>query len=187
MFPQPLDGNHLMDDRPHSDGDVLPQFCSQCASPVEVVEVGGEPVWTCQQCGHRQYRRQSVGVAVVVVEHRRLLLVQRRYGDRAGSWCIPCGHVGWDEDVHEAAVREIEEETGLAVELDGVYDVHTTFHNRNRHNAGIWFRGHRVGGTLRAGDDAVDARFFAFGELPEPLAYETDERVIARLRDDSEL
>jgi 8-oxo-dGTP diphosphatase len=176
-----------MDPERDPDDDVLPQFCSQCASAVEAVEVGGEPVWACPQCGHRQYRRQWVGVAVVVVEDRRLLLVRRRYGDYAGSWCIPCGHVGWDEDVRVAAVRETEEETGLAVELDGVYDVHTNFHNRNRHNAGIWFRGHRVGGALRAGDDAVDAGFFAFDDLPEHLAYETDERVIAKLRDDGEL
>jgi ADP-ribose pyrophosphatase YjhB (NUDIX family) len=176
-----------MDDMPDPDADVLPKFCSQCASAVEAVEVGGEPVWTCARCGHRQYRRQWVGVAVVVVEDGRLLMVKRRYGDLAGSWCIPCGHVGWDEDVREAAVRETEEETGLTVALDGVYDVHTTFHHRNRHNAGIWFRGHRVGGTLRAGDDAIDARFFAFDDLPEPLAFDTDERVISRLRDEGEL
>ncbi|HXY91179.1 MAG TPA: NUDIX domain-containing protein [Acidimicrobiia bacterium] len=165
------------------DGDVLPQYCSQCASAVEVVEVGGESVWRCPVCGHRQYRRQWVGVAVVVVEDGRLLMVQRRYGDLAGAWCIPCGHVGWDEDVRAAAVRELEEETGLVVELDGVFDVHTTFVNRNRHNAGIWFLGHRVGGTLAAGDDAVDARFFPLDAIPQPLAFDTDARVIETLRD----
>ena len=68
------------------------------------------------------------------------------------------------------------------MELDGVFDAHTTFHDRNRHNAGIWFSGHRVGGTLRAGDDAVDAAFFALDELPTPLAFDTDERVIEKLR-----
>jgi 8-oxo-dGTP diphosphatase len=162
--------------------DQLPRFCPMCGSPVRRGEVGGEPVWTCEQCGHRQYRRQWVGVAVVVVEDDGLLMVKRRYGDRAGTWCIPCGHVGWDEDVREAAVREIVEETGLVVELDGVYDVHTTFHSRNRHNAGIWFLGHRVGGELSAGDDAVDARFFALDDIPSELAFDTDQRVIARLR-----
>jgi 8-oxo-dGTP diphosphatase len=165
-----------------ADEDVLPRFCSQCAAPVEQIEVGGEPVWRCSRCGHRQYRRQVVGVAVVVVEDGRLLMVQRRYGDRAGAWCIPCGHVGWDEDVRVAAVRELEEETGLVVELDGVFDAHTTFLDRNRHNAGIWFRGRRAGGSLRAGDDAAAAGFFALDELPEPLAFVTDARVIERLR-----
>jgi 8-oxo-dGTP diphosphatase len=167
-----------------SDDDVLPRFCSQCATAVELVDVGGEPVWRCPACGHRQFRRQWVGVAVVVVEEGRVLMVRRRYGDQAGSWCIPCGHVAWDEDVREAAVRELEEETGLVVELDGVYDVHTTFHDRNRHNAGIWFTGRRIGGTLRAGDDASDVGFFPLDDIPQPLAFDTDERVIERLRDE---
>ena len=165
-----------------ADDDVLPRFCSQCAAPVDQTEVGGEPVWVCPNCGHREHRRQIVGVAVVVVEDGRLLMIQRRYGSLAGAWCIPCGHVGWEEDVREAAVRELEEETGLVVELEGVFDAHTTFISRNRHNAGIWFRGHRVGGTLRAGDDAVDAGFFALDDLPAPLAFDTDVRVIERLR-----
>jgi ADP-ribose pyrophosphatase YjhB (NUDIX family) len=167
-----------------TDEDVLPRYCSQCAARVELVEIGGEPVWQCPDCGHRQFRRQWVGVAVIVVEDERVLMVQRRFGDRAGAWCIPCGHVSWEEDVREAAVREIEEETGLVVELDGVFDVHTTFHDRNRHNAGIWFVGHRVGGTLRAGDDAIDARFFDLDAVPTPLAFDTDERVIRRLREE---
>jgi 8-oxo-dGTP diphosphatase len=165
------------------DVDVLPRFCSQCAARVEVTSVGGEPVWVCPSCGHRQFRRQWVGVAVVVVEDGRLLMVKRRYGDLAGAWCIPCGHVGWDEDVREAAVRELEEETGLVVALDDVFDVHTTFINRNRHNAGIWFRGRRLGGKLRAGDDAAGVGFFPLDDIPRPLAFDTDERVIEKLRD----
>jgi ADP-ribose pyrophosphatase YjhB (NUDIX family) len=162
---------------------VIPRFCPLCGSPVDERGTSEEPVWVCPACGHRQHRRQIVGVAVVVVEDGRLLLVRRKYGVLAGAWCIPCGHVGWDEDVRDAAVRELEEETGLAVVIDGVFDAHSNFHVPDRHSAGIWFSGHRVGGALRAGDDASDARFFPLDDLPSPLAYETDERVIARLRD----
>jgi ADP-ribose pyrophosphatase YjhB (NUDIX family) len=161
---------------------VIPRFCSQCGAPVEEHADGAEPVWVCTACGQRHHRRQIVGVAVVVVEGGRILLVQRGYGELAGTWCIPCGHVGWDEDVRAAAVREVEEETGLVVELDTVFDVHSNFHIPDRHSAGIWFAGHRVGGELHAGDDATDAAFFDLDDLPAPLAYETDERVIARLR-----
>ncbi|WP_429162156.1 NUDIX domain-containing protein [Desulfitispora alkaliphila] len=41
----------------------------------------------------------------------------KRNNSYKGQWCIPCGHVEWDEDVYEALKRETFEETGLKVEV----------------------------------------------------------------------
>lgn len=125
-----------------------------------------------------------MGVAVVVVERDELLLVRRAYGAKAGEWCIPCGHVGWGEDVRKAAVRELAEETGLEVELDRVLDVHSNMWRPERQTVGIWFLGRRVGGELRAGDDADDARFVALHRVGTDvaLAFETDQLVVDELR-----
>jgi 8-oxo-dGTP diphosphatase len=135
-----------------------------------------------------RYERPSVTVDVVIFtlqnSELHVLLVQRKRWPFEGRWAIPGGFINMDETLEQAARRELEEETGLHVELDGVFDVHTTFHDRNRHNAGIWFSGHRVGGTLCAGDDAKAAAFFALDDIPTPLAFETDARVIQRLRDE---
>ena len=163
---------------------VAPRFCSQCGAPLGPARaLHGEDVWECT-CGHRHLRRPTAGVAVVVLEETRLLLVQRRYGTRAGQWCIPCGHVGWGEDVRAAAVREVAEETGLVVELDGLVDVHSNFWRPERLTVGIWFSGHRVGGEPGAGDDASAVGFFDLSALPD-LAFPTDELVIERLRRDA--
>jgi ADP-ribose pyrophosphatase YjhB (NUDIX family) len=81
-----------------------------------------------------------------------------------------------------AAVRELAEETGLVVEIDGVLAVHSNFHDANQHTVGIWFRGRAVGGTLQAADDVDQVGFHPLDELPGPLAFPTDELVVEQLR-----
>jgi 8-oxo-dGTP pyrophosphatase MutT (NUDIX family) len=53
----------------------------------------------------------AAGAAVVDPELSELLLLHLEDEDR---WCFPKGHVESGESVGEAAVREVEEETGLA-------------------------------------------------------------------------
>lgn len=62
-------------------------------------------------------------VGVVVVDEGRLLLVRRRDPPDEGLWTIPGGLVELGERVEEAAVREVEEETGVRVKLQGLLDV----------------------------------------------------------------
>ena len=81
---------------------VTPRFCSRCGSGLKAGTIHGEQASVCADCGQRHFRRPTAGVAVVVVEQGRVLLVKRAYGEKAGQWCIPCGHVGWDEDLRAA-------------------------------------------------------------------------------------
>lgn len=56
---------------------------------------------------------------VLVVHEERALVLRRRPDDRsfAHQWCLPGGRVEHGEAPHQTAVREISEETGLAIEL----------------------------------------------------------------------
>lgn len=53
--------------------------------------------------------------AVVHDGHGRLLLVRRAHAPSAGLWSVPGGRVEPGESEAEAVVRELAEETGLAV------------------------------------------------------------------------
>lgn len=68
--------------------------------------------------GRREYpERPVVGVGGVVLRDGRVLLVQRASEPLAGQWSLPGGAVELGETLEEAVVRELKEETGLAVRV----------------------------------------------------------------------
>ncbi|MCL4465529.1 MAG: NUDIX domain-containing protein [Chloroflexi bacterium] len=62
----------------------------------------------------------SFGVAGVVLDGERVLLVRRMHEPNRGRWTFPSGWVKSDEGLHEAVAREIKEETGVEAEVIGV-------------------------------------------------------------------
>jgi ADP-ribose pyrophosphatase YjhB (NUDIX family) len=46
----------------------------------------------------------------------------------------------------------------------------------------LLYRGKRAGGELRAGDDAMDARFFPLDATPEDIAFKAHAQALADLR-----
>lgn len=100
----------------------------------------------------------------VVLSERGVLLALR--SDLMG-WELPGGNLEPDESDEAALVRELREETGLAIALDGrVGDyVRRGFF---AHRA-IVFRGHVVGGALTPSPEAPVLAWFAPNALPREL------------------
>lgn len=100
----------------------------------------------------------------------RVLLVRRAHPPDAGRWAFPGGKIEPGETVHAAAVRELHEETGVRGEALHVFDARDVY-ERDEHGA---LRRHYIliavlcrwtGGEPVAGDDALEARWFALDEL----------------------
>ena len=159
------------------------QFCARCGGPMTLRRVDDRERAVCERCGFVAYRNPAPAAGVMVVEAGKVLLVQRKFEPRAGLWTLPAGFVEYDEHVEACAVRETREETGLEVELDGLFGAYMAMDDPRVQVVLLLYRAHRVGGTLKAGDDAADARFFAIDAVPSDIAFRAHEQALADLRD----
>lgn len=105
-------------------------------------------------------------VGAVIKDGRgRLLLIKRGHAPAAGLWSIPGGRIEPGETEAEALVREVLEETGLAVEPGPLIG------RVRRPGTGgdvidiADYAATITGGALRAGDDAADARWVDVADL----------------------
>jgi len=103
--------------------------------------------------------------AVVTDGQGRLLMIKRGHEPGAGLWSIPGGRIEPGETDAEALVREMFEETGLAVEVGPLIG---RVQRPGPAGAVIDIRDYAAtitGGTLRPGDDAADARWVQAADL----------------------
>lgn len=59
-------------------------------------------------------------VGAIVLEKGELLLVRRDREPAKGEWSLPGGRVEWGESLQEAIAREVREETGIEIEVEGL-------------------------------------------------------------------
>jgi 8-oxo-dGTP diphosphatase len=110
--------------------------------------------------------RFLVGVMVVVLdEEDRLFLVRNTYDPRY-SWSLPGGWMGKNEQPEECIVREVQEETGFALEVDRLLATRT--HPRLP-SVDIVYQGRIVGGTFKVSAEIAEYGYFALNELPDGL------------------
>ena len=160
------------------------RFCPYCAGALEHRHIFGRERLYCPQCGNVIFRDPKLAAGVLVEEQGKVLLVKRGYSPEKGKWGLPAGFMEWDEAPEETARRECLEETGLEVEIAELYDVYYYTDDFRGPGVVIIYRARIIGGRLQPGDDAVEARFFAPGELPSEIAFSSNKRALARWREE---
>lgn len=104
----------------------------------------------------RVYPKLRVAAYAVCVDAGRLLLARYvGHGDR--RWTLPGGGLEHGEDPYDAVVREVEEETGYAIEVERLLGIHSArrtyprgrFTVADHHALRVMYAARITGGTLR--------------------------------------
>ncbi|MBV7332334.1 NUDIX hydrolase [Chloroflexi bacterium TSY] len=128
-----------------------------------------------------EYPRPAVTVDVIVFTFRedtlQVLLIQRNRDPFVNKWALPGGFIEIDEPLEDGARRELQEETGITdVYLEQLY----TFGEPNRDPRSrvitiayfaLLSLDQAAKQVVHAGDDAGDARWWNYYDLPE-LAFD---------------
>ncbi len=159
------------------------RFCPRCGGSLELEPIDGEEVLVCTLCGRRHYRNAKPAAGILILRDDHVLLVRRNCAPFEGFWDIPGGFLRPEEHPVEGALREVREETGLAatdLAFLGFYMDHYEYQDEHYNILNIYFVG-KGEGVPRAGDDADDVAWFPLDALPENIAFEHANQVLADL------
>ncbi len=128
-----------------------------------------------------KYPRPMVTVDVVLFApgRKRVLLIKRDREPFKGRWALPGGFIGIDEQLKDAAARELQEETGVAgVDLEQVYTFDTLGRDPRGRVITVAYSGvaDPENMAVRAASDARDVKWFDMNNLP-PLTFDHGEIV----------
>lgn len=113
-----------------------------------------------------EVRGPQVGVGAVAVHEGSILLIRRGSPPSEGLWSLPGGRVIREESLTGAVRREVFEETGLAVEVGEIAGVvERIFPEEDFHYVIVDYFVTVAGGDLRAGSDALDARWVRLEDI----------------------
>jgi 8-oxo-dGTP diphosphatase len=108
----------------------------------------------------------------------KVALVHRpRYDD----WSLPKGKLDRGEDFEQAALREVEEETGLHCALGPMLG-DTTYHDRKgRRKLVRYFEMRPESGEFSPNDEVDELRWVTPAEAPDLLSYDFDRELVAKV------
>jgi 8-oxo-dGTP diphosphatase len=110
------------------------------------------------------------GASAAIFRDNEVLLIERGKGALKGRWSLPGGHINPGETARAAALREVQEETGIEAQVCGLVDIHeVVLHSAtdalSAHYLLAVFYGRWTAGEPAPSADAAAARFVPLAEL----------------------
>ena len=153
------------------------KFCIYCGGQITKKKEDHVLRDCCSNCHCFFYDNPLPVVSAIVDDSRQILLVKRDRPPFKDHWCLPTGFAEAGENIEEAALRELLEETGIKGRISRLLDVDSYKSRFYGDLLFLTFVVEKTGGRLSAGDDSAQARFFTIDEIP-PLAFRSNRRAL---------
>ena len=141
-----------------------PRYCERCGTILMTQAVEGRRRPVCAQCGFIVYLNPKVAAGAIVAVDGRVVLVKRGIPPSIGKWVFPGGYVDRGEPTDLAAIREVSEECGLEVAIQGLVGV---FSYPGVPVVLVVYDTTPVGGALSDGDhEVLEVATFTPSEIP---------------------
>ncbi|CAB4346980.1 unannotated protein [freshwater metagenome] len=116
-----------------------------------------------------------------VVEQDGLIAIVHR--PRYDDWSLPKGKLDKNESFERAALREVQEETGLNCQLIEELDPVSYTDNRGRPKTVRYWRMKVLSGEFEVNDEVDELRWLCKADALGLLSYEHDRELVAALAD----
>ena len=153
--------------------DVEFRYCPVCGGRLKICKVKeNEPSrLVCSDCNFIFYLDPKVVACVILEKEGKILLLKRAMNPQKGKWVMPGGYVDRGEEVHSAAVRETEEESGLKIRLKDLLGIYSY---PGRLAVVVVYEALYVSGNLIQGDESLEAGWFSQSRIPwDDLAFQS--------------
>tara|TARA_R110000868_G_scaffold70648_2_gene207412 strand:+ start:85 stop:624 length:540 start_codon:yes stop_codon:yes gene_type:complete len=160
-------------------------FCSNCGSShIEFIIPSGDERkrFVCSQCQTIFYDNPRMIVGCIIEnDDQEIMLCRRGIEPRLGFWNLPCGFLENDEKIEDGALREVKEETGAEVKLEGL---HIVYNLPKAQQVYLIFKAKMQSDYIHLTPESTEISFFSLKEIPwEELAFSSNAFAIKHLID----
>lgn len=110
-------------------------------------------------------KNPRVGCAGIVRQGDKVLLGRRNKEPNRGLWVLPGGGVGFGETFADTLHRELQEEAGIQIQINGIFNVQELILPPEEHRVIVYLTANYRGGNPIASDDLSEVGFFTQEEI----------------------
>ena len=156
-------------------------YCPRCSTPFVAGELPPFERQRCLACGFTHFLNPAPGITIILHDPEGKVLIGKRAETArfSGQWCLPGGYIELEESFIDTAHREVREETGLDIRVQGIINVVSNRLDESHHTLVIVLLGVVVGGNQAAGDDLIELRWVDRQQHQSmAYAFAADQRII---------
>jgi ADP-ribose pyrophosphatase YjhB (NUDIX family) len=154
------------------------KFCPTCKTTLIIKFIDGKNRLHCENCNFTFWNSPKPVVSIILYNQKNeIFMIKRATQPLKGYWCLPGGHMYYEESPQEALRREVKEESDLDIAIDSLLGVYQIDNDPRGNNIDIIFVG-KPSGNIKLGNEDNAYKFFPVDDLPENIAYKHRNAII---------